>query len=223
MRRAVKRSSKRLRTLRRYAHRYHLTGGEIAKAMALGEFMELTLPRPGLEYGDQETMEDLADRRTKSLHEDDELYEILEYHIDLNLPQGVDEYDDGGLELPYIVTCDKTTQEILSIRRNWRQDDENRKKRVWQRQQRKIIPAPPACRFRTAALQRVFDRLSLAESDVQSEQGRGEGIGPSVKAQVAQAIEQDRARNDDQRICENEIFGFQPTPHPERVDSDRGQ
>ena len=115
----------------RYAHRYHLTGGEIAKAMALGEFMELTLPRPGLEYGDQETMEDMADRRTKSLHEDDELYEILEYHIDLNLPQGVDEYDDGGLELPYIVTCDKTTQEILSIRRNWRQDDENRKKRVW--------------------------------------------------------------------------------------------
>jgi len=120
-----------LENCKRYAHRYWLEGGEIAKAMALGEFMQINLPRPGLEYGDTERMDQQADRTTQSLHEDDELYEILEYHIDLNLPDGVDEFDDGGLELPYIVVCDKTTNEILSIRRNWKQEDENRKKRVW--------------------------------------------------------------------------------------------
>ena len=29
-----------------------------------------------------------------------------------------------GIALPYIVTIDKGTTEILSIRRNWNQDDE---------------------------------------------------------------------------------------------------
>lgn len=120
-----------LENCKRYCHRYYLEGNEIAKAMALGEFLLINLPKPGLEYGDSETVTEQADRTTKSLHEDDEVYEILEYHIDLNLADGVDEYDDGGLELPYIVVCDNTTGEILSIRRNWKQDDENRKKRVW--------------------------------------------------------------------------------------------
>jgi hypothetical protein len=118
----------------RYCHQYQLTGGEIAKGMALGEFLDLQLPRPPLTADDQHEshrVDDIADRRTRSLHEEDELYDVLEYHIDLNLPQGVDELDDGGLELPYIVICDKTSQEVLAVRRNWKQTDENRKKRVW--------------------------------------------------------------------------------------------
>ncbi|MGH8327660.1 MAG: hypothetical protein ACRET2_12950, partial [Steroidobacteraceae bacterium] len=118
----------------RYCHQYQLTGQEIGKAMALGEMFELMLPQPPLNEEDEnagQKMADIADRRERHLHADDELYDILEYHIDLNLPAGVDEYDDGGLELPYIVTVDKTSREVLAIRRNWRRTDENRKKRVW--------------------------------------------------------------------------------------------
>lgn len=120
----------------RYCHQYQLTGEEVAKAMQLAEFIDLKLPRPpmvadDLDWQTSHHLDDIADRRTRSLHEDDELYDILEYHIDLNLPDGVDEIDDGGLPLPYIVICDKTSQEILAIRRNWKQEDENRKKRVW--------------------------------------------------------------------------------------------
>lgn len=117
----------------RYCHQYQMTGSEIAKAMALGEFVDLKLPRPGLttEEGDGQRIEDVSDRRVRSLHEEDELFDILEYHIDLNLADGVDELDEGGLELPYIVICDKTSQEILSVRRNWRQTDPLHKKRVW--------------------------------------------------------------------------------------------
>lgn len=117
----------------RYCHDYQMEGGEIAKAMALGEYMDLNLPRPPLTDDDtgRQHMDDMADRRVRQLHEDDELYDISEYHIDLNLPDGVDDQDDGGLKLPYIVVCDRTSQEVLSVRRNWKPTDPLRKKRVW--------------------------------------------------------------------------------------------
>lgn len=117
----------------RYCHQYQMTKSEIAKAMSLGEFVEINLPRPPLTAEEDlgQRVEDISDRRVRSLHEEDELFDVLEYHIDLNLPDGVDELDEGGLELPYIVVCDKTSQEILSVRRNWRRADPLRKKRVW--------------------------------------------------------------------------------------------
>lgn len=126
-------SARDLENCSRYCHQYQMTGEEIAKAMSLGEFIDLKLPRPPMEAEDtsKQKIDDIADRRTRSLHDEDELYEILEYHIDLNLPAGVDDYDQGGLALPYIVICDKTSQEILAVRRNWREDDQLRKKRVW--------------------------------------------------------------------------------------------
>lgn len=117
----------------RYAHQYQMSGGEIAKGMSLGEFIELDLPRPPTEDEEQgkQRIDDVADRRTRVLHEEDELFDILEYHIDLNLPEGVDDLDEGGLELPYIVICDKTSREILAVRRNWKETDAKKKKRVW--------------------------------------------------------------------------------------------
>ena len=47
--------------------------------------------------------------------------------------------------------------------------------------------------IRTAAHEGVFNRLGLTDSNVQSEQGGGDGIGPFMKAQIAHGIEQDRA------------------------------
>lgn len=117
----------------RYAHRYPMTGAEIRRAMARGEFIQIDLPDPPTYAyeGEARSMEDLADRRQRVLHEDDEIYEILEYHIDFILPEGIDEFDDGTRELPYIITVDKTSLEILAIRRNWREGDPHFRKRVW--------------------------------------------------------------------------------------------
>ena len=42
-----------------------------------------------------------------------------------------EEFDDpDGIARPYVITIDKTSTEILSIRRNWYEDDENKKKRM---------------------------------------------------------------------------------------------
>lgn len=117
----------------RYAHRFSMTGAEIRRAMARGEFVQLDLPEPPTfaDEGEGRSMEDRADRRTRVLHEDDELYELLEYHVEFALPEGIDEFDDGTMELPYIVTVDVSSQEVLAIRRNWRESDPQMQKRIW--------------------------------------------------------------------------------------------
>jgi len=122
-----------LKNCPRYAHRYSMTGAEIRRAMARGEFIDVDLPEPPTyaDEGDGRSIEDRADRRQRVLHEDDELYDMLEYHIEFALPEGVDEHDDGMRDLSYIVTVDVSSQEILACRRNWREADTTAQKRIW--------------------------------------------------------------------------------------------
>lgn len=122
-----------LKNCPRYAHRYPLTGAEIRDAMVRGEFIPIDLPEPSAmgDEGEGRSIEDRSDRRQRVLHEDDELYTILEYHVQLSLPEGIDEFDDGSRELHYIVTVDATSQDVLAVRRNWRENDETFAKRIW--------------------------------------------------------------------------------------------
>ena len=56
---------------------------------------------------------------------------ILECHVDLDLEGYEDKDDDGeptGIKIPYVVTISQDNGQILSIRRNYREDDENKKK-----------------------------------------------------------------------------------------------
>ena len=56
---------------------------------------------------------------------------ILECHVDLDLEGYEDEDEEGeftGIKIPYIVTISEDNGQILSIRRNYREDDELRKK-----------------------------------------------------------------------------------------------
>ena len=58
--------------------------------------------------------------------EDDDCYEILECHLDYDMPSFEHTTKNGrktGLPLPYIVTIDYGSRQILRIQRNWRQED----------------------------------------------------------------------------------------------------
>lgn len=52
---------------------------------------------------------------------EDEAYTLLEAHILYNVP-GFE--DKNGIKKPYIITVDKDSGKVLSIYRNWREDDE---------------------------------------------------------------------------------------------------
>jgi hypothetical protein len=56
---------------------------------------------------------------------------LLEFHVDLDLIGYEDRDEDGdetGIMLPYVVTVCEDTGEVLSIRRNYRQEDQKRRK-----------------------------------------------------------------------------------------------
>ena len=56
---------------------------------------------------------------------------LLEFHVDLDLVGYEDRDEDGeetGIRLPYIVTICEETGEVLSIRRNYRENDKKRRK-----------------------------------------------------------------------------------------------
>jgi hypothetical protein len=71
----------------------------------------------------QEKMEEL-EGLSSTYAENNELYTILEMHVDLRLS----EIEDHGFACPYIVTICEDMNQILAIRRNWEEGDELYKK-----------------------------------------------------------------------------------------------
>lgn len=138
-----------LESMPRYCHETGLSGQDIRRAQLLGMFMDtsdvpLTPPTAGEVL--HETAADQADARAPILHIDDEYYPILEYHVDLELHQDPENQllDEKGVAvrnrrtgeistdtLPYIVVVETSNREVLMIRRNWREKDPRRKKRLW--------------------------------------------------------------------------------------------
>jgi len=77
----------------------------------------------------EEKIEDLQGvKPTQSANLENELRDVYECYCELDIPGYEHEDADGnitGLRLPYRVTLDKTSREILEIRRWWKQDDDN--------------------------------------------------------------------------------------------------
>lgn len=121
-----------LADMSRYCHRYTMSGNDIKRAVARGYFSDIQLDRGSaamrLALAD-ETPEDKGDDRTPIVHRNDDLYEILEYHADIEIP-GIDS-DVADFDLPYILHVERQTGDILRIERNWRQSDPKMLKRVW--------------------------------------------------------------------------------------------
>lgn len=119
-----------LATAPRYTHRIHKNTSEMKKLFASGFYEEIDLPKITAfasddDQGDREH-EDTADSRSLSVHEKDAMYTLLECHCDLEMP--FDEYDHP---LPYIATVERETRKLIGLRRNWKEDDPLRTKRIW--------------------------------------------------------------------------------------------
>lgn len=116
----------------RYCHEYTMTGQDLRRAMTVGMFSERRLTLNGSNNAEHNKTSDTADGRLNITHDDDQLYGILEYHIDLELP-GDPLVTSAHIDpvRPYIVVIDKEDKNCFLIRRNWRREDDKFKKRMW--------------------------------------------------------------------------------------------
>ena len=119
----------------RYTHRLMKNTSEMKKLFVSGFYEEFDLPRTTAYLGDtdndsQRQFEDRADDRTPEVHTDDSLYTLYECHCDLELEKDQEKYGRDA-PLPYIVTVERETRKIASIRRNWKEDDVLYMKRMW--------------------------------------------------------------------------------------------
>jgi hypothetical protein len=105
-------------TSERVTHTMRKTKNEIRKLQVSGFYRDVDLGEPTTIHSDIEKKK--AEDQGFSLTDDDR-YQILESHVDYDLP-GFEDAD--GIALPYVIAIDRATQKVLSIRRNWKQDDE---------------------------------------------------------------------------------------------------
>jgi len=117
-----------LETAERITHVMRKTEQEIHTLQHMGFYRDVELGEPA--YDLDEVEKKIAEQMGFDATNDDR-YKILEMNVNLDLEGYEDEDDDGetGIALPYIVTIDKGTQEILSVRRNWKQEDSQQKRR----------------------------------------------------------------------------------------------
>lgn len=112
----------------RVTHVMRKTENEVKRLQFAGFYRDIDLQEPSgaLDEVEKKIAEKMGFRATS-----DDRYKLLEMHVDLDLP-GYEDEEDGkktGIALPYVVTIEKGTQTILSIRRNWRPEDETHQKR----------------------------------------------------------------------------------------------
>jgi len=117
-----------IRTAPRVTHVMRKTPNEMRKLQVAGFYRDVDLPDP------QDTFDEVEKKIAEKMGfraSTDDRYKLLEMQVDLDLP-GYEDEEDGkptGIALPYVVTIEKQTGTVLSIRRNWRPEDETKQKR----------------------------------------------------------------------------------------------
>ena len=115
----------------RITHRIAMDANEFKKRVVAGEYSDIEIPEE-----DQDTQP--SQIRTnmdkvvgiQATGEAEEVF-LLEFHVNLDI-FGFEDKDEGGettgIKLPYVVTIDETSGQIVGVRRNWEKEDKLKKR-----------------------------------------------------------------------------------------------
>ena len=118
-----------LESAERVTHVMRKTDNELRKLQVAGFYMDVDLGEPNntLDEVEKKIAEKMGFKASS-----DSRYKLLEMHVNLDLA-GFEHQDkdgmDTGIALPYVVTLEKGSAQILAIRRNWNPDDDTYAKR----------------------------------------------------------------------------------------------
>ena len=119
-----------LATCERATHVMKKSPNDIRKLQVSGFYLDIDL---GSASSDPDRVKEKYSELTgdNGSYEADSRYTLLEMLVDLDLP-GFEDTQDGeptGISLPYVVTIDLSSGSILSVRRNWYEEDSFKNKR----------------------------------------------------------------------------------------------
>ena len=117
-----------IETASRITHCIKMSGNDLRKNQVNGFYSDVPVTSGDVDPSEVREKINELEGNSPPYSTDSEEHLILEMHVDLDLP-GFE--DPSGIKLPYIVTIDKYSQTILSIRRNWDEADKNRNKKQY--------------------------------------------------------------------------------------------
>ena len=111
-------------------HRVKISENDLRKQQVGGFYKDIDIGRPGDKETEVEKKERELEGVTRTTNED--VYTLLECHIDLDL-EGFEDMNQEtgeptGIKVPFIVTLEENSREVLSIRRNYEIGDAMKKK-----------------------------------------------------------------------------------------------
>jgi len=118
-----------INTCHRITHVMRKNKNDLLKLMNAGFYRDVELGEPSKFTSD---IQERKDKETGFSASYDDRFEIYESHVDLDIPGYEDLDKDGeptGIALPYVVTMIRGTNEVLAIRRNWKEEDPLKLKR----------------------------------------------------------------------------------------------
>ena len=118
-----------IRTAERITHVLEMSENDIVKMQLSTIYREVDLSS-NYSMDENEVTEKMNEISGLRPPSDDDMYTLYEVHTYLDLPGFEDKDHQGqptGLKLPYVVTIDKNSGEILSLARNWDEEDPQQK------------------------------------------------------------------------------------------------
>ena len=120
-----------LQTAPRYTHLIRIPKNDYNRYVDAGYYLQSEYSGDDIDpAGD--TIADIEGVDGYSADGEDQTLTLLEMHVYESF-EGIDNADDdeGSVALPYIVTINYDTQKVVSVRRNWREEDEEQRRRDW--------------------------------------------------------------------------------------------
>jgi hypothetical protein len=118
-----------LRNAKRITHRSYMRPSTVKRLQILGVYADIDLSTPKAPDYDSVQREKNAQQgiSSESINPEDRDREIYEVYCELDLPGFEHKHKNkpSGLEIPYIVTIDFSSQQVLSVVRNYAEDDQD--------------------------------------------------------------------------------------------------
>ena len=110
-------------------HIIKMSENDLRKQQVSGFYRDIDLAQPGMQTDDIAKKEQEIEgvKQTKQ----DDIYTLLECHVNVDLEGFEDMGADGmptGIKLPYVITIEEGSRQVLSIRRNYKENDPKKNK-----------------------------------------------------------------------------------------------